>query len=299
MLSRSEATVAALRDRLYAGLHLGTLHAGDRVGSVRDTAAALRVPPRAVQAAFRRLAEEGLVEVRARSGVFLNEPRGAPATLPPPLAALVDLLVDGASAHARFDAVMRQARLCLRETAVRVACVECNADQLYALTSHIREDYGFDAIPVDLDSGDRRSAGRRAEKADVVVTTRFHLAPARALAGRLRRPLVQATLAPAFYETVRRLLAAGRLWWVCTDRRFASKLPRMWPGSAIRPVVLGEDPLEAVPADAAVYATRLAAQRLPPRWHGGRVVTVHRAFSRETARALLAFRLQLGLAGRR
>ena len=101
-----------------------------------------------------------------------------------------------------------------------------------------------------------------------------------------------ATLDTVFATTVRGMLARGPVWWVCTDPRFAAKLPRMFPGAAIHPVVLGATPPAAIPPDATVYATRRAAERLPPRWHGGRVVTIARAFSAETARALLAFMMR-------
>ena len=52
---------------------------------------------------------------------------------------------------------------------------------------------------------------------------------------------------------------------------------------------------EEVPPDALVYATRRAAERLPSGWHEGRVVTVPRAFSAETARALLTFLVRRNL----
>jgi hypothetical protein len=121
----------------------------------------------------------------------------------------------------------------------------------------------------------------------VIVTTAYHAPQARRLGRRLRRPVIVVTLDPHFVGEIRSLLERGRVWWICTDPRFAAKVPRMFPGAAVEPLVLGRGALEAVPTDAAVYATRRAAERLPPRWHRGRVVTIPRVFSVETARALL------------
>src|SRR5207249_4477886 len=141
-------------------------------------------------------------------------------------------------------------------------------------------------------------------KADLLVSTRFHAAEARRLGRRLHRPVIVVALDTVLVTEVRRLLAQGPVWWVCTDPRFATKLPRLFPGSCMNPIVIGRDPLTAVPAEATVYATRAAAERLPPSWHGGRVVTMSRVFSSETARALLTFRVRRNLeaarnAGRR
>jgi hypothetical protein len=68
----------------------------------------------------------------------------------------------------------------------------------------------------------------------------------------------------------------------------------MWPGASINPLVIGEP--GGVPDGARVYATRAAAERLSPEWRG-RVVTIPRVFSAETARALLSFRVRRTLDG--
>jgi DNA-binding transcriptional regulator YhcF (GntR family) len=61
-----------LRQRLHAGLHLGTIASGDRLPSVRIVSAELHASSRVVLKAYRRLAAEGLVQLRVRSGVFAH-----------------------------------------------------------------------------------------------------------------------------------------------------------------------------------------------------------------------------------
>jgi hypothetical protein len=78
--------------------------------------------------------------------------------------------------------------------------------------------------------------------------------------------------------------------------RFAAKLPGMFPGAPVRPFVLGRLPPGEIPPGDMVYATRRAADRLPPGWRDGRVVTVPRVFSAATARALLVFLVKRNLA---
>lgn len=298
-MDRSRAAITeTLRQRIVAGLHLGALETGDRLPSLRQVGAELHADPRMVLAAYRQLAAEGLVRLRPRSGVFVQSwPRPGEGVLPDVASWIVDVFLRGVLRGIPPTELRRQARVCLDTVRVRAACFECNDDQIHALSRQVRDDYGFDTIDVDADPrASREPLGHRAAGADLILTTRFHAADAQRLARRWRRPLLIATLDPAFLTRVRHMLAEGSVWWVCTDPRFTSKLSRMFPGADIKPVVLGRDPLDAIPRAAPVYATRRAADGLPRGWHGGRVVTIPHAFSSETARALVTFLVRRNLA---
>lgn len=283
-----------LRQRVLTGLHLGTMRPGDRLASARDLGKQMHADQRAVLAAYHQLAAEGLVFLRPRSGVFVH---AAPSSsmdvrLPDVASWVVDVLLRGIKLGMPYSDLRRQARLCFDDRRIGAVCLECNGDQIHALCRQLRDDYGFEATGVDVDMlGRHGPLPRRAARAELVVTTRFHVAEAQRLAQRLGRPVLVATLDPLFVREIRRMLAQGPVWWLCTDTRFASKLPRMWPDSSINPIVLGRDTLDTIPAEAMVYATDAASERLPPRWRPGRVVTVPRVFSPETARLLLAFRV--------
>jgi hypothetical protein len=177
-----------------------------------------------------------------------------------------------------------------------VVCLECNDDQIYSLCQQAEGDYGFDAVAVDTAAlSARRPLPPAVVDADLVLTTRFHALEAERLGRRLRRPVGVATLDPGFIHEVSDMLATGRVWWICTDPRFAAKLPRMFPGAPIKSVVLGQECPNGIPEEDMIYATRRAADRLPPGWRGGRVVTIPRVFSAETARALLGFLVRRNL----
>lgn len=285
-----------LRRRILADVHLGILSAGDRLPSVRDVAAELHTGGRTVLAAYRDLAGQGLVNVRSRSGIFMREgPAGFDEPLPEVVSSLVEATLLGRGRGVSPADFHHQLRLCLDGAAVRAACVECNHDQIHALSRQVREDYGFDAVSIDLDALRGGTVPPEAVKADLVLTTRFHVAEAQRLGRRLRRPVIVATLDPVFVNTVRAMLQQGRVWWICTDPRFAAKLPLILPGGRFLPLVLGQDPLEAIPPDAMVYATLRASEALPRGWRRGRAVTVRRAFSTQTARALVLFGIRKSL----
>jgi DNA-binding transcriptional regulator YhcF (GntR family) len=297
MKSRTLAVTETLRQRLQAGLHLGTLAPGDRLPSIRTVSAELHAGSRVVLAAYRRLAAEGLIQLRARSGVFVNgDSDSADDQLPEVASWVIEVFLRGLARGIPPTDLRRQVRSCLDTVRLRAACVECNDDQLYSLGRQLHDDYGFDTAAIDLDLlQHRQPLPQRAAEADLIVTTRFHVDEAKRLGRRVRRPVVVATLDPVFVNEVRRMLAQGTVWWICTDPRFETKIPRLFPGSRVNRIVLGRDALEAIPPDAMIYATRAAEDRLPPDWHEGHVVTVPRAFSSETARALLAFRVRRNL----
>ena len=287
-----------LRQEVETGLHLGTMRAGDRLASARELSRKMHADQRAVLAAYHQLAAEGLVSLRPRSGVFVHADPASPIDAPLPQVAswVLDVLLRGLGLGMPASELRRQARLCLDRSRLGAVCLECNGDQIYALCRQLRDDYGFDSHGVDLGMLDeRKPLPRKAAGADLIVTTRFHLAEAQRLGRRLGRPVLVATLDPVFVSEIRRMLDQGPVWWICTDARFASKLPRMWPESSLNPVVLGRDTLDAIPAEAIVYATRAASERLPPAWRKGRAVTIPRVFSPETARRLLAFRVRRNL----
>src|SRR4051812_36525245 len=65
-----DAVAELLRQRLLSGLYLGSLHLGDRLPSLRRLAVEYGVDVRAVRRAYQLLEREGLVELRARSGIY-------------------------------------------------------------------------------------------------------------------------------------------------------------------------------------------------------------------------------------
>jgi GntR family transcriptional regulator len=285
------ALTETLRQRVVAGLHLGILESGERLPSLRRVAAEMAADPRAVMAAYRQLAAEGLVRLRPRSGVFVAPPPSPVEELLPEIGSwLVEIFLRGLSRGIPPTELRRQVRACLDTVRVRVVCLECNDDQIHALHSQISGDYGFAAVGVEVDAvAGRGPMPPTVVNADLIVTTRFHAGEAQRLGRRLRLPVIVATLDRVFINEVRRLLAQGPVWWICTDRRFAEKLPRMFPGASIKPILLGPNTLELIPSEAIVYATRRAAERLPSSWRPGRVVTMPRVFSGQTARALITF----------
>src|SRR5688500_9727832 len=96
MALSSEAITQLLRERIIDQVRAGTLEFGDRLPCSRELAIELDADRRTVLAASHTLAEEELVELRRRSGVYVAARSSATsALLAPPARWLIDVLVDG------------------------------------------------------------------------------------------------------------------------------------------------------------------------------------------------------------
>jgi len=226
-----------------------------------------------------------------RIGIFVADSAGdAEALLPQTAGRVVDMFILALSHGLAPAELRRQVRMCLDGVGVHATCVECNHDQVHALCEEVRRDYGIAATGLERDEFLRRGTPPHAlERADFIVTTRFHAGELQKRAARLHKPVIVVSLAPAFVAEIHRLVEEGPLYFLCTDPRFAAKLPHIFAGvrATIRAVVLGRDSLEAIPREAMVYAMPSARERLPSRWKHPRVVTAPGVFSASSARAIL------------
>ena len=69
-MSSTDAIVDTLRGRILRGLKAGTLVPGARLPSTRELNDEFRVDHRAILAAYRALATEGLIDIRERDGLI-------------------------------------------------------------------------------------------------------------------------------------------------------------------------------------------------------------------------------------
>jgi GntR family transcriptional regulator len=276
-----------LRGRIASGLFLGQWRPGDRLPSIRDIADAEGVDRKTAAAAYRRLEEEGLVRVHARSGVYLAHHTEPPAG--GPLAALHRRWLEQTVAGARAlgldtGTVLRMIQAVAEVEAIRIPVVECNLEQADTIARELRERLGVRAVPVLID--ELRPAESLIVEAPVVVTTPFHAAETAALLP--GRPLVEATLRPELIRALAQAAAEGLVLVVVPNELQAEKVRRSlaaWTHrSAGRIQVATLDELSDLqPAPETVFVwpgcQPRPGQRLPA---GGRRIDSDRALSDET-----------------
>lgn len=186
-----------LRDRIVTGLYFGNWQPGERLPSIRDIADAESVDRKTAAAAYHRLEEEGLVQVKARSGVFLRDERengsrnGGGGPLEKLQRRWLKNTYDGARALGLDTrTVLRLFGAVADVEATPVPVVEEDGATARTVAEELRECIGIDARPVGLAEVAER--GSVFASAAFAVTTPYYAARvARALP---RTPLIIATL---------------------------------------------------------------------------------------------------------
>jgi len=298
---KRDQIAALLRQRFFSGLHLGLLQPGGRLPSARDLAAELNVDRRVVLEAYRALENEGLVELRPRSGIFFS--RAAPGLpggpLSPPAGWAVDVIakalergISPTQFADRFHGYLSTLRL-------RAACIECNTDQVSALCSELADDYGLDTSGLDVEELLAEESPRaELRRSDLLVTTPFHAREVQEIAARVKRPWIAVSVRTDVYAEIARLLPRMAVYFVVLDARYAAKLDKIFANmegsSNFRSLVHDHDDLALIPSAAPVYITRAARARLSDSRPElalllQRVMPEDRQFSAESAREILSF----------
>ena len=300
-----------LRDRILSALHLGLLQPGDRLPSIRALWREMGVDHRVVAQAYRALEDEGLVEVRGRSGVYLApQDQLGGEVLAETARWMAGVLVEGWKRRMTLAEIPELIRRCTSTVRLRCACVESNVDQMTAYSAELEEQFGLEAVPVyispiPLPRPDRSVEFHGVEEAirqtDLVVTTSYHSRLVRKAAENVGVPAVTLTVNSEVVETVQRQIRGGGITLVCVDPEFGNRLRAMYADASEGPeqirVVLADDAdaVARLGGDEPVILTRAAHQRLgdaaPP------MLLPHSpTFSSHTARELLQLIIRLNLA---
>jgi DNA-binding transcriptional regulator YhcF (GntR family) len=312
-MDQERALSDKLRDRILSALHLGLLQPGDRLPSIRALWRELGVDHRVVAQAYRMLEDEGLVEVRGRSGVYLApQDQLGGEVLAETARWMAGVLVEGWKRRMTLAELPELIRRCTATVRLRCACVESNVDQMAAYCAELEEQFGVDAVPVyispiPLPRPDRSVEFHAVEEAirrlDLVVTTSYHSRLVRKAAENVGIPAVTLTVNAEVVETVQRRIRSGGVTLVCVDPEFGNRLRAMYADAAsdaeqIR-MVLADDASALAALDRAepVILTRAARERLGGEGALPPVLLPHSpTFSAHTARELLQLIIRLNLA---
>ena len=290
-----------LRQRIQRAVQAGVVEPGSRLPSARSLQAELRVDHRVVLAAYRELADEGLVEMRSRGGIYLAPQPGAKSGVPPlPEQWMVDMFAHGVARDIPIVELHEWMRRSVESLRLRAVAFETAEDQRVGLCRELQDDYGLEAEPADvaaLSSDDELPLGVR--RADLFVTTMRHEAVVRDAAARLGKQCVIATVRPDLISGEWRMLLTAPVYVVISDRSFGDTLRRFFgetPGAEnLRPLVVGEDDLSVIPPNAPTYITRSAGVRLGDTRISGRILPAPRLFSASSSKEIISFIVRANL----
>ncbi len=259
------------------------------------------VDPRVALAAYQSLAEEGLVVLRPRSGVFV-----APASSPseersPSADFLADILVAGivrGFSLLRFTDDLRIAALGRR---LRATVIAKTADQAYGLSRELNVDYGLETTPLLPEQVSSGNVVRSAlQRTHLVVTTRVLEPEVSALAVKVGKPVIVADFRPPFVENEwKTLLRSGRAYIIAADPRFL-ELIRNYLQSVldlrnVRMLLAGKDDLTTIPPQAPTYVTEAARQKLGKFQIPGRLIPPPRLLAENCVRDIVTFIVKMNM----
>ncbi|HEY0037596.1 MAG TPA: PAS domain S-box protein [Longimicrobium sp.] len=257
--------VEALRQGIAAGVFLGHLRPGDRLPSIREVTRHTGHDHRYVSAAYRRLATEGVVEIRTRHGVVVGSgPQPAEAPENETAAWLAGVIGQAAEVQVKVPHLPDLVRKWTAAAAVRCLCVDGTEDGLASLTAELGGQWGFETRRLNAADGPRRDDLLTAlREADLVVTTPFHVASVESAARAAGVPVVVLEASHEIVAAAEDRLREGPLTAVVVDPRYGERLRCMAGGERLN-VVLADDTaaVEALDAAEPVLLTRAAQQKV-------------------------------------
>lgn len=294
---RQEIIVQQLRASILSDLSTGVLEHGDRMPSVRELGEQLKTDPRLILGAYEQLVEEGLVEIRPRSGVFvIGRSRSTDKANALPRRWMLEALVGVVERDIPFATLGEHIRRYSRTPRLRAAVIECNLDQLESMRFELETYFHLLVTTVDLDTIAPDAIPRTLREADVLISAAHDDVIAR-IASSLSKPYIITRVRPALVARLERLLTRGPVYFLVVDRRFELKMRRLVAPMAgsenFHALSVDGDDLSVIPAGAPTYVMRNAYARLDNGRHRGRVIAPLRIFAEPTNREILQRILEL------
>ena len=282
-----------LRGRILRALHARALESGSRLPSARELAADFKVDYRIVLDAYRELETEGLVEMRARGGIYVAADRRADRVPVPSAKWLSDVVGQAIAREIPLEEIAEWVQRAVSTVRLRAAAIQSTADQIEGMCRELQDDYGIETTGVhvsELDGADLPAAVRHA---DLLLTTRVHAPLVQPIADRIGATLIVTDVRADLVGGEWRLLLKRAVFVVVSDDRFAQTVLNYFsdtPGSEhLTLLVAGRDDLGVIPDGAPVYITRSARLQLAGAHVRGRILPSARMFEAEASRQIVSF----------
>jgi DNA-binding transcriptional regulator YhcF (GntR family) len=256
-----------LRDHIVGMMHVGQLHSGDRLPSIRELAAEWQRNPRTVAQVYEALVDEGLVEIRGRSGVFVAPQEVLAGDVREETAGwLSGIITEGWKRRFSAAGVVKVLQRSTESVRIRCGLVEVVEDAIVALRHELENEFGFD---VRVISPDALLRGREAFRdIDFFTTTSFYAPLVHGRVASLGKELVVLTVYPVLREAIRHQLEESRLTVIACDASFGERIRIAYAPDrpdAVR-IILADDPaaVQQIDREEPVLLTRAAHEALGP-----------------------------------
>ncbi len=229
-----------IREQLLYHIHLGILRPGSRLPTVRDVATQTGLNLKTAFRAYRKLAKEGVVDIKPTRGVFVKySTAAAERSYRRDLERFARRVLREGEQYSLSPRRVAQSLLHaagIRAPAVRCAVLECNHEQAGLFSEEIHRKLGIEAFPV-LTTEPAKKLRSLLRDADLLVTTDFHWAEATAWGTRLRREPFRIGLNPEFHRILLRHARRHVFPMVLSDISFEPQFRQAVGGTAPEAVV--------------------------------------------------------------
>lgn len=286
---------------MLRGLQAGTLSVGSKLPSARTLAVEFDVDFRVILSAYRTLADEGLVDMRARGGVYVAAQAASAHGMPTLLEGWIsDVLTQALQREIPAPEFHEWLRRCTETLRLRVAVITSTEDQCYGLCRELTEDFGLEA---DGLTGDRlrevSPMPLSVRRADLLLTTKAHAEWVTALATELKKPVIVIDVRPDLLGGEWALLLRQPVYAVVATEEFGRMLREFFasvPGvENLHVVVFGRDELTRIPSDAPTYVTQRVRASLRGEKIPGKILPAARTIRSESAREIFAFMVRANI----
>jgi DNA-binding transcriptional regulator YhcF (GntR family) len=216
------------RDQLLTALHLGSVRSGQRLPSVRQIAQRSGINLKTAFAIYRRLQEEGYVELRTGSGAYVADIDRSNLDQAYCLS-ILQLIKANLAEAGRLKLDIRRYQTFVERfinrshlAAAQVAVFECNQEQIHLFAHEISSRLQVRVVPVllsQLDSHDRHTT-RALAQSDYFLTTDYHFRQVQQIAGRYQKKLLQLRLNAAFLTELVKAARRGHVLMIVSDTDF-------------------------------------------------------------------------------
>lgn len=301
MAETVEFIAETMRGRILRGLQTKTLLVGDRLPSARMLAREFAVDFRVVLSAYRALSSEGLVDLRARGGVYVSANGvGSPGVPPLPESWIVDVLTQSLARETPASELYEWIRRCTETLRLRALVIGSTEDQVYGLCRELSDDFGFDAEGLTADRVRAAPRDASVRRADLFVTTTAHAEWMQDFAAGLQKPVIVIDVRPDLLTGEWALLLRQPVYVIVATEDFGRMLREFFREvpdvENLHVLVFGRDDLTTIPADAPTYVTQRVRASLGSEKIAGRVLPAARTIRTESARELFAFIVRSNIA---
>ena len=285
-----------LRKRIEHSLQTRALSPGDRLPSTREIGSELRADPRVVLAAYKSLADDGLVELRPRSGVYVavgNAPLDAERL--PATDLLADVLVAGVVRGYSLLGFTDALRIAAFGRTLRAGIIAGTVDEVHGLGREVSADYGLRCTGL-VDTQVKGGAAIPADfkRAHLLIATKGSAPAITTMARELRKPVIVVNVRPVFVgERWKAVIRGRKIYIVAADPGFSAVvrdfLRTAVDLSNVKILVAGRDDVGTIPPQAPTFVTEAARRRLGKMRVPGQLIPPSRLLAEDTVRALVNF----------